>query len=158
MTNFRISQTERFCRRQFQIGWKWQKVCLTGWKHCGKRRNCSLRAISAFPTVFFNRLILETYRNEGLIGKGFNIHKTCSHNFNLQFDTCIMDHILVNVAVWVCLFPEISIHVTMYLHGIFRRRLKLGQVHLLAQDLFDRSSWSCMLLKLMQISHPGKCL
>ena len=22
------------------------------WKHCGKRRNCSLRAISPFPTVF----------------------------------------------------------------------------------------------------------
>ena len=24
----------------------------TGEKHCGKRRNCSLRAISPFPTVF----------------------------------------------------------------------------------------------------------
>ena len=24
----------------------------TGRKHCGKRRNCSLRAISPFPTVF----------------------------------------------------------------------------------------------------------
>ena len=25
-------------------------------KHCGKRRNCSLRAISPFPTVFSTRL------------------------------------------------------------------------------------------------------
>ena len=26
-------------------------ICLSG-KHCGKRRNCSLRAISPFPTMF----------------------------------------------------------------------------------------------------------
>ena len=51
-TNFRLFQTERVCRRQFQIGRKWKKVIQTGRKHCGKRRNCSLRAISPFPTVF----------------------------------------------------------------------------------------------------------
>ena len=52
MTNFRLVQTERVCRRQFQIWWKWQKVFQTGRKHCGKRRNCSLWAIFPFPTVF----------------------------------------------------------------------------------------------------------
>ena len=26
------------------------------WKHCGKRRNCSFRAISPFPTVFYTNL------------------------------------------------------------------------------------------------------
>ena len=51
-TNFRLFQTQRVCRRQFQIWWKWQKVIQTGRKHCGKRRNCLLRAISPFPTVF----------------------------------------------------------------------------------------------------------
>ena len=51
-TNFRLFQTERVCRRQFQIWWKWQKAIQTVRKHCGKRRNCSLRAISPFPTVF----------------------------------------------------------------------------------------------------------
>ena len=35
-----------------KIWWKWRKVIQTGRKHCGKRRNCSLRAISPFPTVF----------------------------------------------------------------------------------------------------------
>ena len=50
--NFRRFQTERVCRQQFQIWWKWQKVIQAGKKHCGKRRNCSLRAISPFPTVF----------------------------------------------------------------------------------------------------------
>ena len=51
-TNFRLFQTERVCRRQFQLRWKWQKFHQMGRKHCGKRRNCSSRAISPFPTVF----------------------------------------------------------------------------------------------------------
>ena len=52
MTNFRLFQTEGVCRRQFQIWQKWQKVILMGRKRCGKRRNCSLWAISPLPTVF----------------------------------------------------------------------------------------------------------
>ena len=52
MTNFRLFQAERVCRRQFQIWRKWKKVIQTGRKHCGKRRNCSLWAISPFPTIF----------------------------------------------------------------------------------------------------------
>ena len=41
-------------------------------KHRGKRRNCSLRAISPFLTVFsFLRLVLQTRKNQGLFGKGF---------------------------------------------------------------------------------------
>ena len=31
-TNFRLFQTERVCRRQFQISWKWKKVIQTGYK------------------------------------------------------------------------------------------------------------------------------
>ena len=52
MTNFRLFQTERVCKRQFHTCSKWQKVLQMCRKHCGKRRNCSLRAISPFPTVF----------------------------------------------------------------------------------------------------------
>ena len=51
-TNFRLFQTERVCRLKFQISQKWQKVIQMGRKHYGKRRNCSSRAISSFPTVF----------------------------------------------------------------------------------------------------------
>ena len=51
-TNFRLFETERVCRRQFRIQQKWKKVIQTGRIHCGKRRNCSLQAISPFPTVF----------------------------------------------------------------------------------------------------------
>ena len=40
-------------------------------KHCGKRRNCSLRAIFPFPTVF-SKDLLQTRKNQGLFGKGLN--------------------------------------------------------------------------------------
>ena len=33
-----------------------------GGKHCGKRRNCSWRAISPFPTVFFKRLVSQGHQ------------------------------------------------------------------------------------------------
>ena len=33
-------------------------------------RNCSLQAISPFPTMFFLRLVLQTHKNKGLFGKG----------------------------------------------------------------------------------------
>ena len=51
-TNFELFQTERICRRQFKIGWHWLKGLQMGRKPCGKRRYCSLRAISPFPTGF----------------------------------------------------------------------------------------------------------
>ena len=40
-----------------------------GRKHCGKRRNCSLRAISPFSTVF-SRVVMQRRKNQGLFGKG----------------------------------------------------------------------------------------
>ena len=60
--NFRLFQTERVCRRQFQIRRKWQKAIQMGRKHWGKWRNCSLPAISPFPTVF----------SKGLFPRGVN--------------------------------------------------------------------------------------
>ena len=51
-TNFRLFQTERICRWQFYIWWKWQRVLLKSRKPSGKRSNFLLRAISPFHTVF----------------------------------------------------------------------------------------------------------
>ena len=45
-------------------------------KHYGKGRNCSLRAISPFPTVFFRRHVLQTGKKQGLFGKGLMYHST----------------------------------------------------------------------------------
>ena len=44
MTNSRLFQTKNFDENG--------RVIQTGRNHCGKRRNCSLRAISPFPTMF----------------------------------------------------------------------------------------------------------
>ena len=70
MTNFRLFQTERVCRRQFRIGWKWQKVLETDRKHCGKRRNCSLWAISPFPAGFSKDLYCRHVKTRACLGKG----------------------------------------------------------------------------------------
>ena len=70
MTNFGPFQTERGCRQQFQISWKWKKVLRTGRKHCGKRRNCSLRAISPFPTEFSKYLHCRHVKTRACLGKG----------------------------------------------------------------------------------------
>ena len=69
-TNFRLFQSWRVCRRQFQICWKWQKALKMGRKHCGKRRNCSLRAISPFPTVFSKDLYCKHVKTRACLGKG----------------------------------------------------------------------------------------
>ena len=67
---FVIVQIERVCRRQFQIWWKLQKVLQMGRKHWGKRRNCSLRAISPFPTVFSKDLYCRHVKTRACLGKG----------------------------------------------------------------------------------------
>ena len=48
----------------------WQNVLQTGRKHCGKRRNCSLRAISPFPTVFSKYLSCRHVKTRACLGKG----------------------------------------------------------------------------------------
>ena len=69
-TNFRLFQTERVCRGHLQIGQKWKKVIQTGRKDCGKRRNCSLRAISPFPTVFSKGLFPRGVKRCHCVGMG----------------------------------------------------------------------------------------
>ena len=50
--------------------WKWKKVLEMGWKHCGIRRNCSLRAISPFPTVFSKGLYCRHVKTRVCLGMG----------------------------------------------------------------------------------------
>ena len=42
----------------------------TGRKHCEKRRNCSLRAISPFPTVSPEDLYYRHVKTRACLGKG----------------------------------------------------------------------------------------
>ena len=84
-TNFRLFQTERVCRRQFQIWWKWQKVIQTGRKHCVECRNCSLRAISPFPTVFSKGLFPTGVKMCYCVGMSFNATLTVCRPFYPYF-------------------------------------------------------------------------
>ena len=52
MTNFRLYKLKEYADDSFELDEKWQKVLQMVRKHCGKRRNCLLQAISPFPTVF----------------------------------------------------------------------------------------------------------
>ena len=52
-TNFRLFQTERVCRWQFQIWRKWKKVIQTGRKHCGKSYEQFLLLTQCFQKACF---------------------------------------------------------------------------------------------------------
>ena len=69
-TNFRLFQTERVGKRQFQIWRKWQKVIQTGKKQCGKRRNCSLTSNFSFSHSVFKRLVSQGCQKVSLCGNG----------------------------------------------------------------------------------------
>ena len=68
MKDFRLFQTERVYRRQFSD--LMQTVIQRTRKLCGKRRNCSLRAISPFPTVFSKDLYCRHVKSRACLEKG----------------------------------------------------------------------------------------
>ena len=70
-TNFRLFQTQVFSDDNFEPYENGRKFSERIEKHCGKRRNCSLRTISPFPIVF-SRLVLQTRKKQGLFGKGLS--------------------------------------------------------------------------------------
>ena len=63
-TDFRLFLIQSVCRGQFQVLWKWQTVLQKGWKHCWKRWNSLLGAISLFPQCF-KKLVLQKGKNKG---------------------------------------------------------------------------------------------
>ena len=59
-----------------------------GRKHCGKRRNCSLRAVSPFPTVFSKDLYCRHVKTRAGLGKGYNGLMVPSHIENSPIANC----------------------------------------------------------------------
>ena len=68
-THFRLFRTKRGRRRQFQIWVKRRKVLQKFGKHCGKRRNCSFRSISPFPTVLLKGYYCRHVKIRACLGK-----------------------------------------------------------------------------------------
>ena len=68
-TNFRLFQTERVCRRNLNL-MKMEESSPKSRKHCGKSRNCSLRAISTFPAVFSKDLYCRHVKTRACLAEG----------------------------------------------------------------------------------------
>ena len=74
MTNFRLFQTERVCRRQFQIRQKWQKVIQTCGKHWEKEKLLVTSNFS-FSHSVFKRLVSQGRQKVSLCGNGLKASK-----------------------------------------------------------------------------------
>ena len=120
-TNFRLFQTQRVCRRQFQIRWKWQKVFQTDRKNCEERRNCSSRAISPFPTVFsfLNTCTVDTYK-PGLVWERVK-------PFKISFVVNDLNHFRIATKISPC--PIENICRRQILGNIVGKGMKAGYQH-----------------------------
>ena len=118
-----------------------------GRKHCGKRRNCSLRAISPFPSVF-ERFVLQIRKNQGLFGKGLKCLSSLisSLDYFNQYQT--EKKIELNLGSKLFSFPPIT----------FSDLDKNYCLHLFIGHLELLSSQSCVIgLSLYQMTNFSTC-
>ena len=80
-----------------------QRGLQKGRKHCGKRRNCSLRAISPFPTVISKDLYCRHVKTMACLGKPINLCQL--HTF-----------VSVNVKMKVCKDQLLNKSLIIHIH------------------------------------------
>ena len=68
--NFRQVLVETNCRRHFKVNLKWKIGAIQCRKHCEKRRNCLLQAISPFSHNVFHSYISLVRQDAALCGNG----------------------------------------------------------------------------------------
>ena len=64
------SKLEEFADDNFELDENARKFSKMGGKHCGKSRNCSLRAVSSFPTVFSKDLYCRHIKTRACLERG----------------------------------------------------------------------------------------
>ena len=64
------SKLQEFPDNNFKFNANSRKFSKMGRKYCGKRRYCSLRAISPLPTVFSKDLYCKRVKTRACLGKG----------------------------------------------------------------------------------------
>ena len=69
-SDFLLFKTERVCRYNFIYDENDSKFSRRVEKHCWRRRNFSLQAISPFPTVFSKDLCSRHVKARARLGKG----------------------------------------------------------------------------------------
>ena len=79
------SKLKEFADDNFKIGENGRKFIQIGRKHCGKKRNCLLRAICPFRTVFSKDLYCRHVKNKGLSGKWFSLNIFILHRLRNKF-------------------------------------------------------------------------
>ena len=68
-TNLRLFQTQRLCRRQFQILITMAESSPNGYKTLWKREKLLVTSNFSFSHSVFKRRVLHTRKNQGLFGK-----------------------------------------------------------------------------------------
>ena len=69
MTNFDSSKLKDFAHHEFKFDENGKKFSKQA-ENTGKKRNCSLRAISPFPTVFSKGFYCRHVKARACLGKG----------------------------------------------------------------------------------------
>ena len=125
-------------------------------KHCGgKRRSCSLRAISPFSTVF-SRDLSPLQKHLGTVVCGFGRKSCVSTGVRKPGNTCVTDHDMT-LAVNVALNSNTTNHPMKRLalqtgknQGMFRKRLTKTLCCILL-DLYSSSILQNVLSLVLQI-------
>ena len=65
-----LDSSKEFAEDNFKFNENWIQFTKQVENTVGKGKHCSPRAISPFPTVFSSDFVLQTCKNQGVIGKG----------------------------------------------------------------------------------------
>ena len=74
-TKFRLSQTERVCRRQFLNLMKMAESSPNRWKTLWEKEKLLVTGNFSFSRSVFKRPVLQAHKNQGLFGKGLKTRK-----------------------------------------------------------------------------------
>ena len=85
-----------------------------GRKRCGKRRNCSLRAISPFPTVFSKGLFPRGFKRCHCMGKGLTLYLTTPHFDARKIHSCEKHREKRRNCLYQAISPFLTMFSTLY--------------------------------------------
>ena len=104
MTNFKHFWTERDCRRQFQIWWKWQKILQMCRKTLWEKEKLLVTSNFSFYDSVFKILVLQTCKSQGLFGNGLTHWKKKSFRKTLKLAISIFSRMLSMQSVYISIY------------------------------------------------------
>ena len=110
-TNFRLFQTERVCRRQFQIWRKWQKVIQMGKKTLWEKEKLLITSNFSFSQGVFKMLVSQGRQKVSLCGNGLTLNHTIV-TFGVPEENASWKHCAKKRKCWWPAF-------TLFPHNVF---------------------------------------